>query len=88
MEPTQIILLVVISILTILLVVVGLQVFLILREGRRTLAKMNKTLEGKELIDFVLRREARSEKKGTSSIARLQERGRRFFHKSGKPLTS
>lgn len=45
LDSVQFILLIVIIILTILLVILGVQVFLILREFRRTLVKANKVLE-------------------------------------------
>ncbi|HBB76752.1 MAG: hypothetical protein A2186_01140 [Candidatus Levybacteria bacterium RIFOXYA1_FULL_41_10] len=44
-DPAQTILLVVILILSILLVVLGIQVFLILRDLRETIAKANKVLD-------------------------------------------
>src|SRR5579859_3777583 len=45
MDPIQLVLLLVIVILTILLVILGVQVFLILREVRRTLSKANTVIE-------------------------------------------
>ncbi len=45
MDITQILLLVVISVLTILLVVIGIQVVHILKEIRKSLQKMNKMLD-------------------------------------------
>ena len=44
-DPVQITLLIVIVILTILLVVLGVQIFLILREFRKTVKKTNKILD-------------------------------------------
>jgi hypothetical protein len=44
-DPVQIILLVVIVILTVLLVVLGIQIFLILREFMQTVKKTNKILD-------------------------------------------
>lgn len=137
METTQILLFAVITVLTLLLVGVGVQVFFILRNLQKTLNKVNKILEDanllttsvtrpisgmvnfveglknlKHLVDFV------SEKTGIRAFENivesnpdqmqqfvgtkeesdfrsthphlhaLQERGRRFFHRGGKPLTS
>lgn len=45
MDPVQILLFAVVITLTVLLVVVGIQVFLILRETRRAIKKTNKLLE-------------------------------------------
>ena len=50
MEPVQIVLLLVIVILTIILVVLGIQVFLILREIRKTVEKTNRVLENADVI--------------------------------------
>lgn len=44
-DPVQLVLLVVILILTILLVILGVQVFLILKEVRQTISKTNKVLD-------------------------------------------
>jgi len=45
MEPLSIIFAVVVIVLTIVLAVVGVQLFLVLLEVRKTLAKLNKTLD-------------------------------------------
>lgn len=125
MDPTQILLFSVVTVLTILLVAVGVQVFFILREAKKALEKTNKILEDasfvsgavakpvaglasfvdglksiRDLIDLVSQR-SRQESLGEyeqeslqegekehTQIESLQERGRRFFHKEGKPLTS
>lgn len=50
MEPVQIVLLLVIVILTTLLAVLGIQVFLILREFRKTVEKTNKVLDDAGVI--------------------------------------
>ncbi|MBU1126936.1 MAG: hypothetical protein ABIH88_02900 [Patescibacteria group bacterium] len=44
-DPTQILLIVVVSVLTILLVFVGVQVFFILREVKFSIQKVNKVLD-------------------------------------------
>lgn len=118
MEPTQILLFAVVTILTILLSVVGIQVFFILRDTKKTLDKVNKILDDaglvsgsvakpilgfanfvdgvkniKNLVDFVSSKTVQDEKtlggdQPHSHIQSLQERGRRFFHKDGKTLTS
>lgn len=116
MEPTQILLFAVVTILTILLLVVGIQVFFILRDTKKTLDKINKVLDDaglvsgsvakpifgfanfveglkniKNLADFVSSKTVQDEKileEPHSHIQSLQERGRRFFHKDGKTLTS
>lgn len=116
-DPTQILLFTVVTVLTALLVAVGIQVFFILREARKALNKVNKILEDaslvsssvskpvigianfvegiqglRDLIDLVSKKASdRSLGEGYethSHIEALQERGRRFFHKDGKPLTS
>lgn len=133
---------VVVSVLTVLLVGVGIQTFFVLRDIRKTIAKFNKVLDNVgvlsnsitrpvvgitnfiesikhvgDLVDFILQKRSRSESLEetkvpepeplseslvTSSyegrefeeetrhpaVAALQERGRRFFHRDGKPLTS
>jgi len=44
-EPAQLLLIIVVTTLTILLTVVGIQVFFILKEVRRSVEKMNKILD-------------------------------------------
>ena len=44
-DPAQILLFIIILILTILLIVLGIQVFFILRDLRKTIAKANKVLD-------------------------------------------
>ncbi len=140
MEPTQILLAVVVTILTGLLVFVGVQVFLILREMQKTLQKLNKILDDagivadtvvkpiigvtnfvegikgiKGIIDliqdkasprlnqkkkievqipyaeFIEEEEPRTHIESPhihTHISEMQERGRRFFHRGGKMLTS
>lgn len=136
MEPVQVLLFVVVSVLTGLLLAVGIQVFIILHEARKTLSRVNKILdkaqdisdavarpvqgianfmEGvknlKGVVDMLVDKHDRStvtekfEERFTPSflpeveeeerkveshprISLLQERGRRFFHKSGKTLSS
>lgn len=51
MDPTQILLFAVVITLTLLLVIVGIQVFLILKETRRAIKKTNKLLD--EANDFL-----------------------------------
>ena len=50
MDPTQILLIVVVTALTILLIVIGIQVFLILKEFKKTMEKLNKILADAGLI--------------------------------------
>lgn len=138
MEPTQILLAVVVTVLTGLLVFVGTQVFFILREMQKTLQKLNKILDDagivadtvvkpiigvanfvegikgiKGIIDLIQDKASPhlSQKKKIEAqipyeafveeeeprthiesphihISEMQERGRRFFHRGGKPLTS
>ncbi len=125
MDSTQILLYSVVTILTVLLVVLGVQVFFILKEAKRTLDKINKILDDANLISESVARpivgfsnflegvksfgnlvnmvmnknggadtqrdyseEEPEEPLPHSHIQVLQERGRRFFHKDGKPLTS
>lgn len=49
-DPAQLVLFLVILILTALLVVLGIQVFFILRELRKTIDKVNKVLDDTSLI--------------------------------------
>lgn len=49
-DPVQMVLLIVILVLTILLVVLGVQVFLILKDLRQTISKTNKVLENADSI--------------------------------------
>jgi len=49
-DPAQLALFLVILILTVLLVVLGIQVFFILRELRKTIDKVNKVLDDTSLI--------------------------------------
>lgn len=49
-DPAQTVLILVIVVLTILLLVLGIQVFFILRELRRTLGKANKVLDDTGII--------------------------------------
>ena len=50
MDPAQIILITVIVILTVLLAVLGIQVFFILKEFRKTVFKANKVLDNTNVI--------------------------------------
>lgn len=134
MELTQILLFSVVTILTLLLVVVGVQVFLILWRAKKTLDRLNKILDDahiltnsvirpitgmmsfveglkslKSLVSFISDKtgihslesvlesnpdivrkvvEEKEEAPPHIHIQALQERGRRFFHKGGKPLSS
>jgi len=45
LSPTQILLIIVVSVLSAVLAVIGIQVFLILKEGKRSIEKMNKILD-------------------------------------------
>ncbi len=45
LSPTQILLIIVVSVLTAILAVIGIQVVYILRESRRSIEKVNKILE-------------------------------------------
>ncbi len=45
LAPTQILLIVVVSVLAVILAFIGIQVFYILREGRRSIEKVNKILD-------------------------------------------
>lgn len=134
MDPVQILLFVVATVLTLALLVLGVEVFFILRESYRALKKLNKVLEDAESISSAVSKPIlgfasfvegiknfkkiaevfKGEGDGSSQVASfdsptpfigeeekdfspegehahiesLQERGRRFFHKDGKPLTS
>lgn len=125
MDITQILLFSVVTILTILLVGLGTQVYFILREVRRTIDRINGILDNvnmvsdsvsrpiigfanfldgmknfSNIIDLVLNKKENHEFNSEynhpsidhsddhSHVSLLQERGRRFFHKDGKPLTS
>lgn len=138
MEPVQVLLFTVVSILTGLLLAVGIQVFIILHEVKKSLTRLNRILERaenisdavarpvqgisnfmenvkgiKDVIDLLVDKheksatmqtleqrfaptifpeieveEQRVEPESHSRISLLQERGRRFFHKSGKSLSS
>lgn len=50
MDPAQILLLIVVTVLTFLLLLLGLQVYFILRELRKTIIKMNKVLDDAGII--------------------------------------
>ncbi|MBI2268026.1 MAG: hypothetical protein HYU80_01100 [Candidatus Blackburnbacteria bacterium] len=134
MDPVRVLLFLVVTVLTGLLVGVGVQSFLILRDLRRTMAKFNKILDDvsvvsssiarpvsglahlidglkniKDIVDGMLEKKEKTVEvetfdtplprlsieesfstplESSSSISALQERGRRFFHRDGKPLTS
>lgn len=136
MDPVRILLFLVVTVLTGLLVSVGVQSFLILRDLRRTIAKLNKVLDDvsvvsssiarpvsgithliaglksiKDIVDGMLDKKEKAietpvetfatplprlsieesfsaPEEPSSSVSVLQERGRRFFHRDGKPLTS
>ncbi|MCL5970569.1 MAG: hypothetical protein M1450_03660 [Patescibacteria group bacterium] len=45
MEPTQILLIVVITVLTIILAIIGIQFFFILKEIKKSIQKMNRMLD-------------------------------------------
>ncbi len=82
MQSTEILLFAVVAILTVLLVVVGVQVFLVLRQAHKTLKTFQKVLETGDLKNIEVVKDV------TARIQALQETGRRFFHKGGKPLSS
>lgn len=50
MDPAQALLVVIIAILSVILVILGIQVFFILREFRRALTKANKVLDDTRVI--------------------------------------
>lgn len=95
-EPTQILLVFVITTLTIIMTAVGVQIFLILNEIRQMVAKMNNlatsfsntltSLSGvAKLFDWLMervnqRREKEKEKEKTKSS--------NFFVRNGKPLVN
>lgn len=55
MDPIQVILVVVISVLTILLTIVGVEIFFVLKEFRRSIQKVNKILdEVQSITDSVM----------------------------------
>lgn len=100
MELVQILLVLVVLVLTGLLLAVGAQVFLILKEAKETITRFNKTLEERGFIESIrLVRESlrdlskRDETNGENGgeeetkahITALQEKGRRFW-RGGKPL--
>lgn len=82
MQSTELLLFGVVVILTVLLVVVGVQVFLVLRQAQKTIQKFQHILETRDLKNPVDLKDI------NSRIQALQEAGRRFFHKGGKPLSS
>lgn len=128
MDAAQILLFTTVTILTALLVFLGVHVYFILRETKRALEKINKLLEDANLVsdsvarpivgfanfldgikglgsllDMLTKKEAYhsgsedyeegqetslTPTPGHPHIRALQERGRRFFHREGKPLTS
>lgn|SRR3989344_338299 len=139
MDPVQILLFATVTILTSLLVAVGVQVFLILRDVQRSVKKLNNLLDDVSVLTHSVARPIEGLKnfvegiKDVKSVVglisglvkkdepaakisfveetleepsyeerarilvqegkkhpihRVQEQGRRFFHRSGKPLTS
>lgn len=60
MDVTQILLITVVGVLTLLLVLLGIQVFFILREMRRTLSKANKVLDDAGVISGSISRPVES----------------------------
>lgn len=125
MDAAQILLFTTVTILTALLVFLGVHVYFILRETKLALEKINKLLEDANLVsdsvarpivgfanfldgikglgsllDMLTKKEAyhsgskddyeegQETSLGHPHIRALQERGRRFFHREGKPLTS
>lgn len=91
-ESIQILLAAVILTLTGLLVFIGVQVILILREAHSAARRLNK--EEKPGVSFVNphgngkieNRELQKDDDFPSHIASLQERGRRVFIREGRPL--
>lgn len=59
MEPVQVLLFTVVSILTGLLLAVGIQVFIVLHEARKTISKINRILEKAEDISDAVSRPIR-----------------------------
>lgn len=60
MDTAQVLLLTVVSVLTLLLVVLGLQVFFILREVKNTISKANKVLDDAGVISGSISRPVES----------------------------
>lgn len=54
LEPTQILLIVVITLLTIVLTIIGVQFFFILKDVRKSVQKINKILEDSGLVSGVM----------------------------------
>lgn len=134
MDPIQFLLFAVVSILTILLVSVGIQAFLIIRQLNKTAKKLNALIDDLHIISSSIARPVSGiagfidnlksirnfidvviDKRHTPSIPRhehltrtetiqtfeeeqpeessttihaIAQRGHRFFHRDGKPLTS
>lgn len=55
-EPTQILLIVVITVLTIVLTIIGIQFFLILKELRKSVQKMNQILDDSTVVSGTVAR--------------------------------
>lgn len=56
LEPTQILLIVVITVLTIVLTIIGIQFFLILKELRKSVQKMNQILDDSTVVSGIVAR--------------------------------
>lgn len=90
LDTVQIVLLIVISLLTILLVVLGIQVYFILRELRRTVQKTNKILDTTEQITESVARPIESVSSLVDSVStgavltKAVQIGLKAFQKRGK----
>jgi hypothetical protein len=68
-DTTQVLLIVVITTLTILLTVIGVQVFFILREFKRTIEKMNKMLDDAGVISESIAKPIASLSSGVTGLS-------------------
>jgi hypothetical protein len=68
-DTTQVLLIVVVTTLTILLTIIGVQVFFILREFKRTIEKMNKMLDDAGTISESIARPIASLSDGITGVS-------------------
>lgn len=71
LSPTQILLIIAVSVLTAILAIIGIQVFLILKEWRRSVEKVNKMLDDAGIISGSIAKPIASLSNSLSSFSGL-----------------
>lgn len=82
-DPTQILLFTVVTSLTVLLIIIGIQVFLILKEVKKTVMKFNRILDDTTVVSGTVSRSVNDLSKSVSELSGFAsgiKTAFKFFH--------